>query len=594
MPNSQIFILLVLATMTACFVHGRLRYDVIGLAGLLSLAMTGLIPAKEVFVGLGHPAVLTVAGVLVLSKGLQNCGAVNLIAQKLGSLGWRPSFQVALLVVLVTALSAFINNVGALALLLPVGFRLAQKNQMATSSFLMSLSFGSILGGLFCLISTPVNLLVSDFRAHATGKGFAFFDFTPVGSVLIVVGLAYMLLASRWLLPQRPNVDDSGGMLNLTEYTSELKIGESSHLVGKSLAELPALEDYGILVVSIVSPGEKPRRPSSRSALRQDDHLVIQCLPEDLGPFLETTQTTLASKPGDTQTDKPAGDDDIIEAVVSPGSRLIDRTAKTSELRSKHGLNLMGVARQGARVRTRLANTPFRTGDVLLLQANNSVFNQSAEELGLLRLASRVLLPAAPRRSVVFGVTIFVLSIVTAALGILPVEQAFILGALVMVVSGTLTAQEAYDSMEISVLVLLACMIPIGHALETSGASTSLAQWLISHSRSLSDQAILGLFMAVTVLCANLMNNKAATAIMAPIAISLAQELKWSPDPLLMGVAVGAEFVFLSPIGHQCNLLILGAGSYNFSDFLKFGTPLVILGLAISVFAIPYFWPLHP
>lgn len=201
MPGTQIFILIVLALMTALFVHGRLRYDVIALGGLLALAISGLLPANEVFSGLGHPAVLTVAGVLVLSKGLQNCGAVDAIAQKFGSLGWRPQLQIALLIVLVTFLSAFINNVGALALMLPVGFRLAQRYQLATSGFLMSLSFGSILGGLFCLISTPVNLLVSGFRESAVGQGYGFFDFTPVGSILIFIGLAYLLVASHWLLP---------------------------------------------------------------------------------------------------------------------------------------------------------------------------------------------------------------------------------------------------------------------------------------------------------------------------------------------------------------------------------------------------------
>lgn len=579
--------------MTALFVQGRLRYDVIALGGLLTLAIGGLLPAKEVFSGLGHPAVLTVAGVLVLSRGLQNCGVVNAIAQKLGSLGWRPQLQIALLVVLVTFLSAFINNVGALALLLPVGFRLAQRHKLATSGFLMSLSFGSILGGLFCLISTPVNLLVSDFREAAVGQGYGFFDFTPVGSILIVVGLVYMLTASRWLLPQHPNVDESGGMLNLSEYTSEIKIGEQSNLVGTPLAELQAFRDHDVVIVSVISRNRDPRRPSGKTVLKPEDQLVIQCLPENLGLFLETTHTSLASKPGDTQEVKGTAEEDLIEAVVGPGSRLIARTAKLANLRSNYGLNLIGVARQGARVRTRLANTPFRTGDVLLLQGSSSAFNQAADELGLLRLASRILLPAARRRPVSFGVAVFGLSVLAAATNLLPVEQAFILGALVMVISGALTTHEAYESMELPVLVLLACMIPIGHTLETSGASGSLAQWLQSVSTALPDHAILGLFIGITTLCANLMNNKAATAIMAPIAVSLAKELQWNPDTLLMGVAVGAEFVFLSPIGHQCNLLILGAGSYRFRDFLKFGTPLVILGLAVSIFAIPYFWPMH-
>lgn len=577
--------------MTALFVQGRIRYDIIALSGLLSLAITGFLPANEVFYGLGHPAVLTVAGVLVLSRGLQNCGAVNAIANKLNGLGWSPTIQIALLVVLVTFLSAFINNTGALALLLPVGFRLAQRYELATSSFLMSLSFGSILGGLFCLISTPVNLLVSGFRASVVGEGYGFFDFTPVGSTLIGVGLVYLLIASRWLLPQKPNVDESGGMLNLAEYTSELVVSEESALVGKQLSELEVLQEYDVVVVSVVSPHGQVRRPRGSTVLAVHDELVIQCLPENLDPFLQATRAHLASKPGTIFDEKGATESELIEAVVAPGSRLIGRTARMVNLRYRFGLNLMGIAREGARVRTRLANTSFRVGDVLLLEGTEPAYRQAADELGLLQLASRVLISQPGRRPVVFGILVFLSAVLAAATNLIPVEQAFIVGALVMVVAGAVTPKEAYESMELPVLVLLASMIQIGHALETSGVSASLAGWLLSISSGLPDHGILALFMLITVICANLMNNKAATAIMAPIAISLGKALGWSPDTLLMSVAVAAEFVFLSPIGHQCNLLILGAGSYSFRDFLKFGTPLVILGLITAVITIPCFWP---
>ena len=588
---SQIGLLLLIAVMTALFVQGRFRYDVIALGGLLIVAISGLLPAKEVFSGLSHPVILTVAAVLVLSRGLQKSGAVDLIAEWISRQGWHPNFQIGLLVVLVTVLSAFVNNIGALSLILPVGLRLAHRAKLPTSQFLMSLAFGAILGGLFCIISTPVNLLVSGVRATALGKGFEFFDFTPVGATVMVVGLAYMLVAHRWLLPVRLEAAERGGVLDLAGYTSELKVPEESPLVGQSLVEIQDLEKFQVVVVSIHRTQDIDRHPGGHSVVEAGDRLIVECDPTHLDPFLSATGLELVAP--DDQTELAGSEEEwgVYEAVIPPGSDLVEKNAQNVNLRYEYGLNLVGIARRGARIRTRLSRTRLRAGDILLVQASNSAFLRAAQELGLLRLAKRKILRKAPRRPLWLAVTLFVGAILVAAFGLLPVEQAFMLGAFLMVATGVLTAQESYNAIDWPMLVLLACMLPLGHALETTGAAHTIAEAMVSVGSFLPPRGMLAVFIATTTILANLMNNKAATGLMAPISLSLAQELGWNPDILLMAVAVGAEFVFISPIGHQCNLLILGPGSYKFGDFVRFGGPLALVCLITAVIVLPIVWP---
>lgn len=585
--------MILIAAMTVLFVQGRYRYDIIALGGLLVVAITGLLPPKQVFSGLSHPVVLTVAAVLVLSRGLQESGAVDLIAEWIGNRGWHPRFQIALLLVLVTVLSAFINNIGALSLILPVGLRLAQRAAIPTSKFLMSLAFGAILGGLFCIISTPVNLLVSGVRATALGKGYEFFDFTPVGVSVMVVGLVYMLVARRWLLPVRSEAAERGGVLDLAGYTAELIVPQESSLAGQTLVQIADLEKFHVVVVSIHRVDGIDRHPGGDSIVETGDHLLIECDPSNLGPFLTATGLELVAPDGQAGLAGPEQEWGIFEAVIPPGSDLVRKTAQNVNLRFEYGLNLVGIARHGARIRTRLSRTRLLAGDILLVQASSSAFHRAAQELGLLRLAKRKILRKGPRRPLWLAVTLFVGSILIAAFGLLPVEQAFMLGAFLMVVTGVLTAQESYNAVDWPMLVLLACMLPLGHALETTGAAHTIAQAMVSAGSFLPPRGMLAVFISTTTILANLMNNKAATGLMAPISLSLAQELGWNPDVLLMAVAVGAEFVFISPIGHQCNLLILGPGSYKFGDFVRFGGPLALLCITTAVIVLPLVWPFH-
>ncbi len=579
--------------MTALFIQGRFRYDLIALAGLLVLAITGVLKPEDVFSGLAHPVILTVGAVLLLSQGLRNCGVVDAVADAVGRLGLKPAHQLSLLVVLVTALSAFINNIGALSLLLPVALRLTQRGNIAPSRVLMSLAFGSILGGMFCLISTPVNLLISGIRSTALGEGYGFFDFTPVGLPIIVVGLLYMLMTRSSLLPAHESAIEKGGVLDFGSYTSELVVVDESPIIGQTLAQIEAFREHNAVVTSVVRGRVANRHPGRETLVLASDRLLVECEPAALARLIETTGTRLVSP------EEPLDESDprrirAMEAVVPPGSELVGKTARDVDLRYEFGLNLVGVARRGARIRTRLSRTTFRPGDILLLQGTEPSFRRCMEELGTLPLAPREFLAVPRRRPMALGMGIFVLTILAAATNLLPVEQAFVLGAFLMIATDVLPAQQAYAAIDLPLLILLACMLPLGKALESSGAAADLAHWLVALSGQLPEHGILAVFVGLTALLANLMNNKAATALMGPIAIQLAQELKWGPDVLLMGVAVGAEMVFLSPVGHQCNLLVMGPGSYTFKDFLRFGGPLVLLCLVVSVIVLPLVWPFRP
>lgn len=585
MSAQLILVLSLLAVMTALFVQGRFRYDMIALAGLLVLACARVIGPADVFSGLANPAVLTVAAVLLLSQGLQNCGVADALADRVAGRGWHPRLQIAFLLVMVTGLSAFVNNIGALSLLLPVALRLGQRGGLPPSSYLMALSFASILGGLFCLISTPVNLLISGIRANALGEGFKFFDFTPVGFAVILAGLVYLLFA-RGLLPA--HTDTRGGALDFGSYTSELVVLEDSPIVGLTVAEVEAFRNLQVAVASVVREGLPNPYPDPGTTIRAGDRLIVECDPTALPEVTSITGTELVAL---QSSPDGARHWQVMEAVIPPGSELVGRTARDVNLRYEYSLNLVGVARKGARIRTRVSQTRFRPGDILLLQGTQPSFRRSMEELGTLPLAPRDVLPAPPRRPLWLGLGIFVLAIVTAAAGLLPVEQAFVLGAFLMIATDVLPAQQAYSALDLPLLLLLACMLPLGKALESSGAAASLAHWLVTLGGQLPERGILAVFLISTMTLANLMNNKAATAIMGPIAIQMAAELDWSPNILLMSVAVGAEMVFLSPVGHQCNLLVMGPGSYRFKDFLRFGGPLAALGLAVAVTVLPMVWP---
>ncbi len=588
----QTFVFAVLVAALGFFVWGRWRYDLVALAVLLALVVPGIVDPERAFLGFGHPAVVTVVAVLVISRALERSGFVDLMARWLGGVAKRPILQLSALTVLVAVCSAFMNNVGALALFMPVAIQMARDDDLPASLFLMPLAFGSLLGGLTTLIGTPPNIIIATFRAEEAEAAFGMFDFAPVGVGVALAGLIFIVLLGWRLLPERRGEARPEELFEIEDYLIEVRIPEGSAWAERTLQEIVPDLDVEVTAVGIVRGDEEIAPPLHRETLRVDDVLLLEAEPEDLdalvaGPDLEP-EGTRELKDRFLSTDSDVG---VTEAVVQPDSRLAGRTAVELQLRAGHGVNLLGVARRGRRVRGRLREIEFEAGDVLLLQGMPDALRSTLAALGGLPLAERGVEVGRPRR-LLLAMGIFAVAVGLTVAGLLPVQVALAAAATAMVATGVLSLQAAYRSVEWPVIVLLGAMLPVGEALETTGGAETVAGLLLRAGGSLPPEASLAALLVVTMLLSNVVNNAAATVLMAPIAVALAGGLGASLDPFLMAVAVGASCAFLTPIGHQSNTLVMGPGGYRFGDYLYLGLPLSLLVAVLGVPLILLAWPL--
>ncbi|NQV61622.1 MAG: sodium-coupled transporter, partial [Alphaproteobacteria bacterium] len=528
--------------------------------------------------------------VLIASRGLRNAGVVDVIAGWLSPLIDRPQLHLAALTATCGFCSAFMNNVGALAVLMPVALETAAKQQRSPAAMLMPLSFGAILGGLSTMIGTPPNVIIAQYRADVFARPFEMFDFTPVGGIIAVLGVVYLVLFGWRLIPgQRQGQTSADEMFQIRDYMTEARLGEKSPLLGGSIANLPALEELDVLVTALIRGEERRPAPSRRTKLRAGDILVLRADPTDLKTFMEVAGLELV---GDEElsSEQLASDDvALIEAVITARSSLAGRSARTANLRNVHGLNLLAIARQGQRVRTRLDRVVMRAGDVLLLQGASGAMPDTLSRLGCLPLMRRDLrLGQNPR--VLAGLGIFAAALVASGFGLLPAAVALTAAAVAMVLFDFLSLREMYDAIDWPVVVLLGAMIPVGGALESTGTAVLLANGLVGLAGTLPVWAILAFVLILTMTLSDVMNNAATAVVMAPISVGIAQGLDSSPDAFLMAVAIGASCAFLTPIGHQCNTLVLGPGGYRFSDYWRVGLPLEALIVAVSVPLIMWIW----
>ncbi|MFP4278100.1 MAG: SLC13 family permease [Wenzhouxiangella sp.] len=634
MTPDQITILAILLLTVILFVWGRWRHDLVAAAALLACVVAGLVPGSEAFAGFGHPAVITVACVLILSRALQTSGAVDLLTERMLPKTDHAFFATAILVCLAAFLSAFMNNVGALALLMPVAIQLAQKHGLAPGQMLMPLAFGSILGGMMTLVGTPPNLIVSGFRADAGLDAFTMFDFTPVGAVVVASGLIVILGLGRFLIPARERSDlkdfDTGG------YLTEARIAQKSDAVGLRLSEAEdEIEETGSQIVGLIRDEQRIRSPHGNYKLKAGDILVIEAEPKALvsalsklnirleedkrEPQLQTrsdqadsrTSTRQPAKPSSTNNTHPADPDNnqngendneqknsrdaeeivLMEVVVMPTSSIIGRSASALKLRTQYDINLLAVSRQGQRTIARLRTLRFRPSDVLLLQGPVDVVHEFAVNNGCIPLAERSL--RIPRQDHALAATGIMLSAVAiAALGLLPTAVAFMLGVLVTVLTRLVPARKVYEAIDWPVIVLLGALLPVAGAMESTGAADLMTRTLLDQLAGGEPILALVVVMVVTILLSSVMNNAATAAVMCPIALSSARLLEVNPDSLLMAVAVGASCAFLTPIAHQNNTLILGPGGFRFGDYWRLGLPLEIVVVAVGVPMILLVWPL--
>ncbi|MBD3736701.1 SLC13 family permease [Stutzerimonas balearica] len=610
MTGDQLIVFGVLAATLVLFIWNRWRYDLVALGALLACALSGVVPAGEVFAGLAHPAVISVAAVLVLSRGLLNAGVVDSVARRLMQVGERPWAQVAALTGIVALSSGFMNNVGALALFMPVAIWMSRQSGRSPSYLLMPLAFGSLLGGMLTLIGTPPNLIIAGYRAEAGEAPFGMFDFLPVGAAVTLAGVVFIALLGWRLVPRRQEQEGNGDLFEISAYLTEVRVPEGCKYAGRTLhALINAVRDEAdVQVIALIRGEERQRMPSTYEVLREADILLVEADSDSLKALLDVTGVELAAD-SDGQKDKPDdepaaeqgqgekkakdrhGELTLAEAIITPGSMLVGTTASGLDLRERHGVNVLAVARQGQRLRQRLGQIRFAAGDILLVQARENALQASLSGLGCLPLASRGLSITTPR-NVLLASAIFALTLGVIALGVLPAAVALVTGALVMILVGLIPLGRIYESIDMPVIVLVAAMLPVGEALETTGGSQLIADALLGLGQSLPAAATLALLMVAVMLISNVVNNAAAAVLAAPVAISLARGLEASVDPFLMAVAIGASCAFLTPIGHQSNTLVMAPGGYRFGDYWRLGLPLSILVVLCAVPAILWVWPL--
>ncbi|MEO6165444.1 MAG: SLC13 family permease [Candidatus Binatia bacterium] len=591
MTLDQTIVFAVLIVTLVLFITETWRYDVVAFMALMAVTLMGIVPADQAFIGFGHAAVITVAAVLVLSRALQNSGVIDFLAGWTSRVGNGPSAQVGAFTSLVALLSAFINNVGALALLLPVTIRTARKTGHSPALLLMPLAFASLLGGMTTLIGTPPNIIIAAFRAESAGEPFHMFDFAPVGAVVAVVGIIYMALVGWRLVPQRNSLPPREELFHIADYISELRVPKESKIVGRPLMELESMTDSDIAVVGVVRGELKVPAPSSYEPIRSGDIVIVQANSEGLKELISAAQLELAEEK--ESRDQVLGSEQVIlaEAIVKPDSQIEGNTATTLQLRWRYGINLLGVARHGVRMTERLKNIFFEAGDILLFQGSETALQQALPMLGCLPLADRGLRMERPSR-LLLAIGIFACAVMVVALGKLAAPVAFVGAAGLMIVTGLISINDAYRAIDWPIIVLLGAMIPVAQALESTGGAELIAVQLFQLAHGVSAQVIVLVVLVATMFLSDLVNNAAAALLMAPIALRLATEVGASADPFLMAVAIGASCAFLTPIGHQSNALVMGPGGYRFGDYWRMGLPLEIAIAAMAMPLILWHWPL--
>ncbi|MEF2553595.1 SLC13 family permease [Aurantimonas sp. A2-1-M11] len=625
MTTPQMLIFAILAAAMALFLWGRLRHDIVALVALMACVVGGLIPAADAFAGFGHPAVITVVCVLVLSQGLQNTGAVDWLARAVLPREAGRLTSMAALIGLGAVLSGFMNNVGAMALLMPIAVQLSGRLDLTPGQMLMPLAFATILGGMTTLIGTPPNLIVSGFREEAGLGHFAMFDFAPVGVAVALVGVVFVVLIGWRLVPARKSTAD--GEFETGSYLTEVRVPKDSKAAGLTLRAFEReIEDIGAQIVGLVRNEVRMTAPHGGRRIRADDILVmladVDALADALSVFgIKLEEQGSPSKDRkrkedapdkklahavrtdgvkgrnrmveDNAEDSPKRDEDIVlrELVVLPGSTIVGRSASDLRLRTRYGLNLLAVSREGQPPKARLRMLRLKSGDLLLMQGPAEVMADFINDTGCVPLGERELRIPDRRMAIIAG-AIMLGSVGIVTVGLLPAAAAFTLGVTVSMLLRTVPPRQVYTAIDWPVIVLLAALLPVAGAMQTTGAADVLAGFLVETVAQGNAVAALVVVLVTTMFLSDVMNNAATAAVLCPIGIGIAATLGVNPDSFLMAVAIGASCAFLTPIGHQNNTLILGPGGFGFGDYWKLGLPIEVLVVAVSIPLLLIVWPL--
>ncbi|MBL4603516.1 MAG: sodium-coupled transporter [Emcibacteraceae bacterium] len=592
MTNEQLSIVIILAGVFIFFLWGRWRYDVVAFSALMVSVISGVITPDNAFDGFSHPAVITVAAVLVISAGLAVSGVIDRIAHIVVPPLKSLFLQITIMSSFSAILSAMMNNVAALALLMPATIDSAKKAKRSPALLLMPLSFGSILGGLITLIGTPPNIVIAHYRETVSGEPFSMFDFSPVGAVVAFVGVLFLSLVGWRLLPKDSQAKSAtDDLYDIDDYAAECIVVEGSSAIDQTIKDIDNIADScDVRIAGLIRNNKKILRLSRTRIIKEKDTLILKAGPKELDIFAH--KLGLEIKGGEYDKSLFSNDDVALkEAVISADSRIIGRKIGEIRLKSRWALNLLGVSRQGKNINHALHKLVFQAGDVLLVQGDVDSMAKSMDRLGLLPLAGRGF-NMGKRRHAGIAILLLVGAITAAATGLTSLTVALAISALGMVLFNIIPLRDLYNTIDWPVIVLVGSMIPIGGALETTGTTDLIAEGILSVSAGYSAFVVLALLFIVTMTLSDLMNNVATAVMMAPIAVSMANSLDANTDSFLMAVAVSSSCAFLTPIGHKNNALIMGPGGYKFGDYWRMGLPLEIIITIVALPMIVYVWPL--
>ena len=586
--SDQYILSITIVSLLGLFIWGKFRYDALASGALVTLIILGVIPSNQAFDGFAHPAVITVALVLIISQGLKNSGLTGLVGKIIGGRSFT-KFQFLISLLLIAAiLSSFINNIGALAILLPITLNICQKMDWHPSRFLMPLAFACILGGMNTTIGTPPNIIISEYKSTISSAGFNFFDFSYVGLVITLLSIVFIAVIGNKFIQLRENSNSGSALIDLKGYLFEVSVNEDSSAIGMTLSAFKKEAGEDTEVIGIVSESGGVKKVKNNLRIKPDQILVIKTPPDEIGTILDVFGFSI---PEELHSFK---DEDLeeIEAMITPGSRLIGRKYDFFLKLAYEELNLLGLWRKGARYRTRLTRETFRAGDVLLLgvrDLDEEDVTNKIKYLGLMPLRQRELQTIPSRSRLLKGLVFFTTSIILVALNVLPTSAAFLLCVLgfarIKIIDSNF-----YRDIDWPIIIMLAAMIPIGTALQTTGLSDVISSNISLYAADMSLFWLLFLILVITMATTDIINNAATAVIMAPISAGIAIELGYAIEPFLMVVAVGASCAFLTPIGHQCNTVIMGPGNYKFTDYWRLGLPLDLLIITVSIPMILFVW----
>lgn len=588
--TDQIVLFALLFAVFILLIWGRWRYDIVAFGALLVALLTGIVPKELAFSGFGHPATIIIALVLIVSRGLSNSGAIELLARFVVGSARKLGTHIAMMSTLAAVLSAIMNNVAALALLMPVDIQAAAKAKRSPALSLMPLSFASILGGMITLIGTPPNIVIAEFRNDALGAPYQMFDFAPVGLACAAVGIAYVTLIGWRLLPKsRLQTDVAAELFDLADYVAELKVTEGSKVIGQQVRELDdEAEKADVEILGLIRNDSRMPGLARRIEIKAGDRLVVEANPENIESLLGSMQLEYQGSGVSALEDENL---QLNEVVVPASSQLVGRSTASLRLLYRYGVALVGVSREGVRFRDHVRKLTIKPGDVLLLLGSDERLSDVIGRLGLLPLKDRGQ-RVIKRDKAWLAVGIFASAIIAASTGLVYLPVALGCVTTLYILLNIVPVRNMYDSIEWPVIVLLGSMIPIGAALQSTGGTALIVDGILNISTDFGPVVVLTLLVVVTMTLSDVMNNTATAVIAAPIAVEIASRLGVNPDPFLMGVAVAASCAFLTPIGHKNNTLIMGPGGYRFGDYWRMGLPLEIIIVAVAVPMILWVWPL--